>query len=141
MKRIALFGSAVLALAMAGISAVPAAADTARSKAAEARLDRLIDKAIDGGGPFFTPRERAVIERACGYAPGTWNGFRVNMIGNVFYCTNGRRVSSPEVRAVMAAASPRIDAHIDAVMERPEIVAAMEQLDREADAGDSPRRK
>ena len=126
--------TAAVALIMAGIAAVPAAADTARGRAAEARLDQLMDKAIDEGGPFFTPKERAVIERACGYAPGTWNGFQVNMIGNVFHCTNGRRVSSPEVRAVMAAASPRIDAHIDAVMERPEIVAAMEQVGREAEA-------
>lgn len=140
MKTNAFVGTAVLALAVTAISSIPAAADAAQSRAAEARLDHLIDKAIDEGGPFFTPRERAVIERACGYAPGTWNGFQVNMIGNVFHCTNGRRVSSPEVRAVMAAASPRIDAHIDSVMDRPDVVAAQEQADREADAVDGQRR-
>ncbi len=123
----ALAVAAALTMGLSGTAA-------AQSKAAVARLDELVDRAIDEGGPFFTPEERTVIERACGYAPGTWNGFQVNMVGSVFYCSNGRRVSSPEVRAVMAAAAPRIDAHIDAVMERPEIVAAMEQVAREAEA-------
>jgi hypothetical protein len=129
--------TAVLALA-AGL-AFPLAAQ-GHDSPAQARLDALVDRAIDEGGPFFTPAERAVIERACGYPPGSWNGFQVNMIGNVFHCTNGRRVSSPEVRAVMAAASPRIDAHVDAVFDRPEIVAAMEQVERES-ASEAWRRR
>lgn len=41
----------------------------------------------------------------------------------------------------MAAASPRIDAHIDAVMDRPEIVAAMRRVEREAEAESLRRRK
>lgn len=128
-------------MAIAAVAALPAAVSAAQGRSAEARLDRLVDKAIDEGGPFFTPQERAVIERACGYSPGSWDGFQVNMIGRVFHCTNGRRVSSPQVRAVMAAASPRIDAHIDAVMDRPEIVAAMEQVEREEIAKEARRRR
>ena len=92
MKMYTLFVNLALALSMATASTLPASAATAQSRAAVARLDRLVDKAIDEGGPFFTPRERAVIERSCGYAPGTWDGYQVNMIGRVFYCTNGRRV-------------------------------------------------
>lgn len=134
MKLSESFAIAVLALITATGSTLPGIAVAAQNLTAEARLDRLVDKAIDEGGPFFTPRERAVIERACGYAPGSWNGTQVNMIGSVFHCTNGRRVSSSQVRAVMAAASPRIDAHIDAVMARPEIVAAMKRVEREAEA-------
>jgi hypothetical protein len=123
----------VAAAALMGPSAAAAAGEGPAARAAEAKLDRLIDAAIDGHN-FFTPKERAVIERACGYPPGSWNGIQVNMVGDVFFCTNGRQVSSPEVRAVMAAVSPRIDAYIDSVMRRPEIVAAQKELDRAVDA-------
>ena len=124
---------AVLVVAAAALIGSAAAAAGPSEKAAEAKLDRLIDSAIDSH-QFFTPEERAVIERACGYAPGEWNGRQVNIIGDVFYCTNGRRVSSPEVRAVMAAVSPRIDAYVDSVMRRPDVVAAQRELDRAIDA-------
>jgi hypothetical protein len=133
------FRTTVLVLAMAASTALSAESHEAQSRAAAARLDELIDRAIDRGGPFFTPKERDVIERACGYGPGTWNGSQVNMVRDVFHCTNGRRVSSPEVRAVMAAASPRIDAYVDAVMEQPEIVAAIERVAREAVAEQTRR--
>ncbi len=135
MKILSPLHGAVLALASAaciGPSAAGAAPGQSEA-AAEAKLDRLIDSAIDGH-QFFTPEERAMIERACGYAPGSWNGLQVNMIGDTFYCTNGRRVSSREVRAVMAAVSPRIDAFVDSVMRRPDIVAAQKELDRAVDA-------
>lgn len=124
---------AVLVIAAAALIGPSSLAAGQSQAAAEAKLDRLIDAAIDGH-QFFTAKERAVIERACGYAPGTWNGVQVNMIGNEFYCTNGRRVSSPEVRAVMAAVSPRIDAYVDSVMRRPDVVAAQKELDRAVDA-------
>lgn len=123
---------ALLVIGAAGLIGSSAAAGQSR-EAAEAKLDRLIDAAIDGH-QFFTPEERAVIERACGYAPGSWSGVQVNMVGDTFFCTNGRQVSSPEVRAVMAAVSPRIDAYIDGVMRRPDIVAAEKELDRAIDA-------
>ena len=121
-------GLVALAIAAGAMTSAQVMANSVQCRDAEARLDQLVDRAIDEGQPFFTPAERAVIERACRYPAGSWNGFQVNMIGNVFHCTNGRRVSSPEVRAVMAAASPRIDAHVDRVLDRPEIVAAMERI-------------
>lgn len=139
MKTYVAFLNAAMAATAPAALAMPAEAWADEKTAAEARLDRLVDEAIDEGGPFFTPAERLVIERACGYAPGTWNGFQVNMVGDDLLCTNGRRVSSPEVRAVMAAASPRIDAYIDAVMDSPEIVAAMREVEREAEAETLPR--
>ena len=139
METCAAFLNAAVAATVLIALTLPAEAGADEKTSAEARLDRLVDKAIAEGGPFFTPNERQVIERACGYAPGTWDGFQVDMVESVFVCTNGRRVSSPQVRAVMAAASPRIDAHVDAVMDRPEIVAAMEQVEREAEAKQLPR--
>lgn len=127
------------ALGLAG-AVVPAAGEPGEEeKAAEARLDELVDRAIDAETPFFTPRERVVIERACGYEPGSWNGSQINMIGNVFHCTNGRRVSSPEVRAVMMAAAPRIDASIDRALAQPAIREATERLDAIVDARSDAR--
>lgn len=128
MKIRTVVGAVSLVLAAGAMTSVPVLAKSTQCRDAEARLDKLVDRAIDEGQPFFTPAQRAVIERACGYAAGSWDGFQVNMVGNVFHCTNGRRVSSPDVRAVMAAASPKIDAHIDRALDRPEIVAAMERI-------------
>ena len=128
MKFKSVAGLVSLAVAAGAMTCAQVMAKSTQCREAEARLDELVDRAIDEGQPFFTPAERAVIERACGYAAGSWNGFQVNMIGNVFHCTNGRRVSSPEVQAVMAAASPRIDAHVDRALDRPEIVTAMERI-------------
>lgn len=134
MNMLSRLHGAVLVLSAAALTgASAAAAESPAAAAAEAKLDRLVDAAIDGH-QFFTPAERAVIERACGYAPGEWNGRQVNMIGDVFYCTNGRKLSSPEVRAVMAEVSPRIDAYVDNVMRRPDVVAAQRELDRIIDA-------
>lgn len=140
MKTRLVFRTAALVTAAAGVTALAAAGPGAQSRTAEARLDELIERAIEEGQPFFTPEERAVIERACGYGPGTWNEFQVNMVGEVFHCTNGRRVSSPAVRAIMAAAEPKIDAHIDRVMERPEIAAAIERTAHEAEPGSIRKR-
>lgn len=123
----------ISAAALIGASAAAAAGPSPAEQAAEAKLDHLIDSAI-GSHNFFTPKERAVIERACGYAPGTWNGVQINMVGDTYFCTNGRQVSSPEVRAVMAQVSPRIDAYVASVMRRPDVVAAQRELDRVVDA-------
>ncbi len=134
MKTNALFICVALATTISALWALPAGATDNETSAAEERLDQLVDRAVGDGSAFFTFGDRAVIERACGYAPGTWDGSGVNMIGDVFHCMNGRRVSSPEVRAAVAAASRRIKAHVDAVMKRPEIVAALRQVEREAEA-------
>ncbi|NUQ18059.1 MAG: hypothetical protein HOP95_06340 [Sphingomonas sp.] len=123
----------ISAAALIGGSAAAAHPQSPAAAAAEAKLDRLVDAAIDSH-QFFTPKERAVIERACGYRPGEWNGIQVNMVGDTYFCTNGRQVSSPEVRAVMAEVSPRIDAYVASVMRRPDVVAAQRELDRAVDA-------
>ncbi len=89
------------------------------------RLGRVIQQRLRDGGPFFTAEERAVIDRACGYAPGSWDGYEVNMSDDVFRCSNGRRVDSAEVRAVMEAAGPRIRARVRHVMESAEVRGAI----------------
>ena len=129
------------ALALAG--SMPAAAQEtgrgeaaaeARAEAAGDRLGETIQAALREGGPFFTSEERAVIERACGYPPGTWDGYQANMSNGVFQCTNGRRADSREVRAVMRAAGPRIGRRVSETMARPEIREAIEAVAREAQA-------
>ena len=97
-------------------------------------LGALINTRLRAGGPFFTPDERAVIERACGYAPGEWDGMSFNTHNNVFHCTNGRRVSDPAVRRVLTAAEPRIEARVNEVMASPEVVAAIDRISDEATA-------
>ena len=73
-----------------------------------------------------------MIERKCGYAPGSWDGFDLQFSGGVLVCSNGRRVEDPEIRAMISAAEPRIASRVDAVMHRPEIAAAIEAVAREA---------
>ena len=141
MDRLSRVGGAVLVVCAAALMGQPVGAAGQHSpaaKAAEAKLDHLIDSAIDSH-QFFTPQERAVIERACGYRPGEWSGVQINMGGDTYFCTNGRQVHSPEVRAVMAEVSPRIDAYVDSVMRRPDVIAAQRELDRAVDAEVDPR--
>lgn len=116
-------------LAAAGLAA-PAAAESDDDHG----LGALINTRLRAGGSFFTADERAVIERACGYAPGEWDGFSLNTHNNVLHCANGRRVSDPAVRQVLAAAGPRIEARVNAVMESPEVVAAIDRISEEATA-------
>ena len=133
-------GMGMTALAAAGAlaAAVPQAAETAPASAEtaiEARaeqqgeaLGRLIESRLRADGPFFTPGERAVIESACGYAPGEWDGFDVNISDETLTCTNGRRAEGPEIRAVLAAAEPRIEARVQALMASPEIREAIARI-------------
>ncbi len=132
-----------LALAAAGgpatahpgeVQSAVAERHAARAEAAGDRLGAAIERAIRGDGPFFTAEERAVIERACGYAPGSWDGYESNMHGRTFVCSNGRRVDSAEVRRVMEVAGPRIAARVSAAMSGAEVRAAMEEVTREATA-------
>lgn len=109
-------GIAAAALGGAASASAPAAHDPAPTRdmrVAEERLERLVDRGIRDGGPFFTAEERAIIERACGYDAGSFDGFTANLRDGVFICSNGRRVDTPEVRAVMAAAGPRITERLD----------------------------
>jgi len=109
-------------------------ATEARAEAAGERLGARIQSALREGGPFFTPQERVVIERACGYPAGSWDGFEANMSDGEFVCTNGRRVDSAEVRAVMAEAGPRIGRRVSDAMSRADIKGEIDRIAREATA-------
>jgi hypothetical protein len=134
LAALAMAGAHPPAFASAKDSNPAEAAIEARAEAAGERLGDEIQRAIRAGGPFFTAEERAVIERACGYPAGSYDGFEANMSDGVFTCTNGRRADSAEVRAVMAAAGPRIGARVAAAMDRPEVRAAIERVASEASA-------
>lgn len=139
-----LFGAAgSAAVAIAAVIALASGALPAQAQGterggfadvAENRLEERIDAAIRAGGPFFNAEERAVIERACGYPAGSWDGFQANMSEGVFRCSNGRRADSREVRAVMRTAGPRIGRRVSEVMERADIREAIEAVAREAAA-------
>jgi hypothetical protein len=134
-KAAAVGTAALIALSIAAAASSPAAAERApRAEAAGDRLGSTIEGAIRSEGPFFTVEERAVIERACGYAPGSWDGFEATMRDDAFVCRDGRRVDSPEVRAVMAAARPRIEARVERVMSSPHVRAAIDRVSDEATA-------
>lgn len=120
-----------LAVTLAAPSA-PAAADPASD--AGDRLGTLINDRLRADGPFFTPPERAVIERACGYAPGSWDGFEVNINNGALICTNGRRAEGPEIRAVLTAAEPRIEARVERMMASAEVREAIARVAEEAAA-------
>lgn len=97
-------------------------------------LDRIIDRELHAGGSFFTAPERALIERKCGYAPGSWDGFSINISNNVLTCSNGRRVDDTEVRAMLRTAEPRIEARVEEVMSRPAVRAAINRVAETATA-------
>lgn len=115
---------AAFALALAG----PAPAG-GPSRAEEEELSTLVDRNLRAGGSWFTAEERAVIERKCGYAPGEWDGFEANLSEGSFTCRNGRVVAGDaEMRAVLRAAAPRIEARVEAVMARADVTAAIARV-------------
>jgi hypothetical protein len=116
---------AALALTLAAPAAAPV---QAQAQAREGELSTLVDRNLRSGGSWFTPAEQAVIERKCGYAPGEWDGFEANLSDGSFTCRDGRRVGDPEVRAVLRAAAPRIEARVEAVMERADVTAAIARV-------------
>jgi hypothetical protein len=127
---------AALGLAAGIVWAGAAAGGAAEAKepgVAGEQLGAVIERAIKGEGPFFTAEERAVIERKCGYAPGSWDGFEANMSDGAFRCRDGRRVDDAEMRALLAVAQPRIERRIEAAMESPEVKAAFEELHRKVE--------
>lgn len=128
--------ASVGALALGGVASASEARHDPGEAAGEAgdRLGRLINERIRADGPFFTAPERAVIERECGYPAGSYDGFDANMTDGTFICSNGRRVDSPEMRAVMEAAGPRIGARVSGVMESAEVRAAISEIARTAQA-------
>jgi hypothetical protein len=123
-----------LAAASAGGSATAGRPDPApsREQTAEVRLEQLIERGIRQGGPFFAVEERAVIETACGYAPGSFEGFTANFRDGTFVCSNGRTVDSPEIRAVMVSAGPRIEERVRRTVGSPEFREAVSAIARNA---------
>ena len=91
-------------------------------------IGALVQQHLRSGGPFFTGEDRALIERACGYAPGEWDGFELRHDDDVLICTNGRRVDDPEVRAAIDRAAPRIARRVRAVMARDDVRAAISRV-------------
>ena len=115
--------------------AAPASPSAAAPVTGEEELSALINRELRSGGSWFTPAERAVIERKCGYAPGEWDGFEANLSNGRFTCRNGRVVADdPEMRAVLRAAEPRIRARVKAVMARADVTAAIGRVARVAAA-------
>jgi hypothetical protein len=114
--------------AVGGSPASPATAESGRA------LGALVTARLHEGGSFFTPKERAGIEAMCGYRPGEWDGFETSDIDGVFRCTNGRTVDSPEMRAIMRAAEPRIRARVGEVMASAEVKAAIARIASDATA-------
>ena len=129
-----LIGAATLAaLLVTGAAAGTGAAGTPEKEATHA-LTTMINQQIRAEGSFFTPKEQQIIIAKCGYAPGEWNTFDANMTDGVFVCTNGRRIDDPEMKAVMAAASPRIKRRVNEVMARPEVRDAIHRVAVAAEA-------
>ena len=129
MRKVVILG-AVLAVAVTGAATAGKPGETA----AEAKLEQVIDKAIHADGPFLLAGERALVERKCGYAPGSWDGNNFSMNNGVLHCSNGRKVDDPEVRAMMEVAAPRIAARVRKAMAQPEVKAAIDVVAREAAA-------
>jgi hypothetical protein len=123
---------AVLLLMVAGMIAapLPATADPGD----DSGLGEEIDRQLRADGPWFTPEEQAVIAQACGYAPGEWDGFELNMRDDTLICTNGRRADGPEVRRVLRAAEPRIEARVERVMASAEVQGRIERITERATA-------
>ena len=110
---------------LAAFALVPA---IGKASPEEDSLDRVIDRELHAGGSFFTAPERTLIERKCGYAPGAWDGFQLNITNHVLICTNGRRVDDAEVRAMLRTAEPRIERRVNEVMARPSVRAAIARV-------------
>lgn len=126
-------GLAVAGSLAVGLSGGAAAEGSSSAEAAGDRLGAAIERAIKGGGPFFTPEERALVEARCGYAPGSWDGFEANIRNGAFVCRDGRRVDDPETRAMLAAAGPRISRRVEAAMEREDVKGAIRAVAEEAE--------
>jgi hypothetical protein len=125
----------VICLALAGPVALFSFGAPAGAQAdGDEGLGDLVSARLRADGPFFTTEERAVIDRACGYAPGEWDGFEFNMGDGALRCTNGRRVDSAEVRRVLRAAEPRIRARVDRVMASAEVRQAIARATERATA-------
>ena len=124
--------TAVAVAWVGGIGSSATAMAAGPGSEANLRLNQAIDRAIKADGPFFTPGEQAVIRAKCGYGPAEWDGNQASMSNGTFTCTNGRRVSDPEMRALMEVAGERIGRRVSAAMARPEVSEAIARVADEA---------
>jgi hypothetical protein len=136
--RVSAMVARAVALGLAALAGGGAAAvEASGTRAAGERLGVAIERALKAEGPFFTAEERAVVERKCGYAAGSWDGFEINIRDGALVCRDGRRVDDAEMRALLAVAEPRIEARVGAAMEREDvrgaIAAVAEEAGREAE--------
>jgi|GEM_PF-3425959 len=124
------------------VAASPAAArgDSPQVRRAEARLEAALVEALRAEGPFFNAEERELVERACAYPAGSWNGYEFSMTDGVLHCTNGLDVDSPEIRAMMEAAAPRIGRRIAAAVARPRVRSAIAAAARARRSEETHRR-
>lgn len=113
----------VLATAMILASPAPAAPGSGSEE-----LSALINRQLRAGGSWFTPAEQAVIVRKCGYGPGEWDGFEVQLTGGKLHCANGRVVEDEEIRGLIRLAEPRIEARVKRVMARSDVRAAISRV-------------
>lgn len=125
MTRSLLTCAGVAAVLIAAASPAVARGESRQLARAEARLERALVEALRAEGPFFNAEERALVEQACAYPAGSWNGYEFSMTDGVLHCTNGRDVDSPEVRAMMEAAAPRIGRRVAEAIAQPEVRSAL----------------
>jgi len=131
-----LMGAAALAILIgsAGMAAAGTDGPAARQSEATHALTAMINRQIRAEGSFFTPKEQQMVIAKCGYKPGEWDGYDVNMSNGVFHCTNGRDISDPEMKAIMAAVAPRIERRVGAIMSSREVRSAIDRVAAEATA-------
>ncbi|MET1110138.1 MAG: hypothetical protein ABWX67_01280 [Allosphingosinicella sp.] len=129
----AILSSAAALAAFAAVAGAAPGAPAATDREGEA-LSALINRELRSDGSWFTPAEQAVIARKCGYRAGEWDGFEARLTGGRFHCTNGRVADDEEMRALIRAAEPRIEARVEQVMARPEVEAAISRVTQAAAA-------
>ena len=142
MRMMVIAAGCALVVSSVALGSGVADAEARPASGAQAAGDRLgarIEAALKADGPYFTPEERATIERKCGYPAGSWDGYEVNVSNGVLTCRGGKRVDDAEMRALLVVAEPRIERRVNAVMESPEVQGAIravaEDAERQALAG------
>lgn len=79
MKMQAIPAAALATFALPSLHLPPLRCSPSPDPGPQDALSVLIDRSLRSRGSWFTPAERAVIGRKCGYAPGEWEGFEANL--------------------------------------------------------------
>jgi|GEM_PF-3505484 len=117
--------SAAFAVASAASLCLTGSAFAQDADETGSRLGRTIEQAMKEEGPWLLAAEQALIARKCGYAAEIRGSDSITMSDGILICANGRRVDDPEVRAMVAAAGPRISRRVQAVMDSPGVRNAL----------------